>query len=74
MDVLTLMNVLKVEMAVPRLVQTLLEAIHVPVTQAIAWQVICKHVMVGTLAKYAQVLLVEIFFQFLDCEKGVFMC
>ena len=47
MDVLTLMNVLKVEIAVPRLVQTLLEVIHVPVTQAIVWQVICEHVMVG---------------------------
>ena len=47
MDVQKLMNVLKEQMDVLTLVQTLLGAIHVPVIQDIGWQVIDEHVMVS---------------------------
>ena len=46
-DVEMLMNVLKEQMAVLRLVQTQLGTTHVPVTQAIIWQVTDKCVMVS---------------------------
>ena len=47
MDVLILMNVVKVQMIVLRFVQTWLEITHVPVCLAIIWKVICKRVMVS---------------------------
>ena len=46
-DVEILMNVLKEQMAVLRLVQTQLGTTHAPVTQAIVWQVTGKFVMVS---------------------------